>query len=834
MQLGNTLFRDVVPTCCRWIIILLPTLLVAGLSIFISAKFEQTTEKTYLQAIAKSQADQIDLKLETYKAALLTIANSDALVRTGDLEVLRRESETVGKIFGGWFVLATAGEILEIEMLTGLDGTLPPPEPRTSYSEVVAAEQRAVQSGRPEVSDAFLGRATGETVVTLAMPVTAGEFPVRFLYMSFDTQHLSQLLSLQRLPEKMFTAIADGSRRVIARSSEIERFRLTPLPEWYVEASAGIDSAVFEGDPIPGAGERRLFAMQRLKSAPSWTLVVSSPVSRNAITGLNNVWPAIAAIGTFFLLFAVTGALIRHRQIESEKEAAEATAARTSALLNRVTMAEAGKSRLLGIVGHELRTPLVAQLGLLDLLEANSVNEEFAHWIERARHQGHDMLMLLDDLLEVSRLGVGEARLRKTAFDPVALSREITDLLTPIAARNGNMFELQIKSEPAQVLGDTSAVRRILLNFGTNAAKFTHDGKITVVFASHAMSDGSLDMTWSVVDTGIGIASSQIPKLFEEFGRPDNSHQTEASGAGLGLAICKGLANAMGGAVWAESVLGSGSTFFFRVALPMTIEPLGAASTESDGSVDLSGTRILLVEDQELIRLMTARQLLDAGAEVETAIDGLDAIAKSDVNQFDLILMDLRMPKLDGFAAAKRIRTSRGLNVTTPIIGLTAHQTTEVAAKLSDGAIDKCLFKPLDLKKLSEVFSLGNFGPAAKEDERDQVNALMKWDTLDWLTDSDPASALDMVVGFLRECEDAISNVIEALDTGNLTGAGDFAHKLSGLAKVIGAVGLAHELDALEDSTRAGDAARAERGRNKILILSEETRNVLEQWCSAA
>jgi signal transduction histidine kinase/HPt (histidine-containing phosphotransfer) domain-containing protein len=812
-------------TLVRWIVLVSITLFVMLLSLQLSFRMRQEQDQTYLQALVNAEAQQIDLQLESYKAALLTLANSDALVTSFDLSVLSREAQTIGDLFGGWFVLATAGETMEILLNTSGEGPLPAAEPREAYPEVSAAEQVALVTGRPTVSDAFPGRVVKETVVTLAVPVQFDERDGFFLYMSFDTRHLSSLLLNPDLPEGYFLSLADGSRRVIGRSTDIERYELASLPDWFVAATQDRDDGVFTGAAIGDTSDNvRHFALRRLQAAPNWSLVVSAPAHSGFVEGIQITWPVLTALATFFTLLAGTEGQNRYRRLDLARRTAEAEAVEKSALIEALKASEQRRAILLATVGHELRTPLVAQLGMLDLLELAADRHDVNRMIEAARREGHGMLALVDDLLEVARLGSGEARLRESVFHPASLLEDAAALLRPIAARNNNVLTLDVPEAVGPVFGDASAIRRVIINFGTNAAKFTRNGVITLSIASRPLSPDDVELTWSVTDNGIGIAEEDIPNLFKEFGVAKH-RQIYTEGTGLGLAICKGLADALGGSVQAKSRLGEGSTFSLRVELRRS-EPVRTALLPTL-DVDLSGMRILLAEDQELIRMIVSRQLETAGAVVRLAKDGTEAVALAETETFDLILMDLRMPNLDGASAAQHIRNAAGPNASTRIIALTAHQTPETTLLISRGAIDGCLGKPLKLEALAKLVSPGSIGVDLGGPVGEAPEETIDHDVFVGLAGGNRALAIELLRALSRECEDGLSVITEMSRAPDFPAIADEAHRLASLAKANAAIGLVKAFAALEDAARHKDEAGAMEACTKARHLLQGIRDAI-------
>ena len=353
----------------------------------------------------------------------------------------------------------------------------------------------------------------------------------------------------------------------------------------------------------------------------------------------------------------------------------------------------------MAVLAHDLRTPLVAMLGSLDLFRAHSDQPPQERILHRLKAEGHGMLNLIDDVLELARLGAGEARLRPEPFAPITLLTQIGDLVRPSAERHGTGIVVQVDDFPI-LRGDVASLRRVLLNFATNAVKATRGGNVRLSATHGAANAGGHTVTFAVTDTGCGIAPEDIPRLFRDFGMLERDGTT-ADGTGLGLAICRRLAAAMGGEVGVESALGEGSRFWLKVTLPEADSAVSRADSETDDpSAVLAGLKVLVAEDHDIIRQLTCVNLARVGMLPTEAADGEIAVELAETEEFDLILMDLQMPRLDGDEAAARIRGGGGPSARARIICVTAHQSPKIALMLSDLAFDACVRKPLDLNQL--------------------------------------------------------------------------------------------------------------------------------------
>lgn len=795
-------------TAFRWRlgIAILSALAAAMVSILWVGRLEQERDITHLEALLDAETALVDMQLSAYSAALLTIARSDAVAGRTDVTALRREAQRLGDLFGGWFVLSRSGPSLDIIMQTRTEGPPPTPIPRSAVPQIVAAEQRATLTGQPAVSDAFMGQVAGEHVVTLAVavPQPSPYAHGRFLYMSFDTQHLSDLLVGGDMPRDHVSTIVDGSQRIIARSSAMDQYRMASLPAALEDAAATDSTTVLIGAELDPGDGRRIVAMRRLAMAPNWTLLVSAPYRPVFLMGLRSIWPVLSVLATVLVLLGADRVRHRYQMQRMARQAAEAEAHEKSQLLEALRVAQTRQTKLIGVVGHELRTPLLAQLAVLDLLATGAIDRGGNSLLDRAKRDAQDMLDLLDDLLDIARIGTGEVQLSWKPLDPVALLHDAADILRPIAKRNGNKVGVKIEGTPGPVLGDAAALRRILLNFGSNAAKFTQDGKITLALASRPLSGNRVELTLSVTDTGIGIAAADQAGLFEEFARLDSARTLDPGGTGLGLAICRGLAEAMGGEVTVDSAPGSGSTFRARVILPQATEK-SQPEPEQD-ETDLHGLRILIAEDQEIIRRVTARTLEARGARIVAVADGREAVAEAEHARFDLILLDLRMPGLDGVSAARMIRDGQGPNARTPILGVTAQKGPETAALLAKGVFTACLTKPVEAAALPFYLAAALGRGQKPADHRPYGQTLVDSEAVDWLVES-PDFASRLFGNLRSESETVLNALSRARSAEEFIALAEDVHRLSGLAKICGAVALGDALDHIDRAAQAGETA---------------------------
>ncbi len=360
--------------------------------------------------------------------------------------------------------------------------------------------------------------------------------------------------------------------------------------------------------------------------------------------------------------------------------------------------ASMAKTVFLRNVSHEIRTPLTVVLGMSDLIASQSVPQARVEQLrERIAANGRALVTILDDLLDLAKI---EATRIDFDIEPVQVARlagEVTESFEAVAARKQVTLAFDSAgADEVHVLADPKRLRQILVNLIGNAVKFTDDGQVAVRVAE---SPGTRQVFIDVADTGIGMTPEQARDVFEPFAQADATISRRYGGSGLGLAISKRFAHGMGGALEVKATEpGRGTTF--RLTLPATgaadTAPTIPASTAREAA-PLSAVRVLVVEDHEDVRATTRELLTRAGAVVSEAADGLDAIDAVQGGAFDAILMDIRMPRLDGIETTRRLRAS---GQTMPIIALTADAVPEQQAECMAAGCNGYPAKPLDLDQL--------------------------------------------------------------------------------------------------------------------------------------
>jgi CheY-like chemotaxis protein len=385
----------------------------------------------------------------------------------------------------------------------------------------------------------------------------------------------------------------------------------------------------------------------------------------------------------------------------------------------RAAEAEAGaaaraKADFLANMSHELRTPLTSIMGFTALAaEQPELSEVTRGFLERVREAGRALLCTIDDVLDVSKIEAGQVTLRPEPVDLGKLCRGVLELFAPQAGAKD--VELTLDDAAAKdivVRVDPDRVRQMVLNFVSNAVKFTEVGSITLRTRFDEASD---TLAVEAIDTGPGVSAAKQAELFKRFSQLESS-MARRGGAGLGLAICKGLVEAMGGRIGVESEPGRGSRFWFEIPAARTSVPAAALDEEAVEALSFRGARVLIADDHQVNRDLVRLYLAGMDAEVSEAADGIEAVDLAATWPFDAILMDIRMPRLDGAGALARIRAEPGPNDATPILAFTADAAPEQARELIALGFDDVVAKPAEPSALIAAIARAvSFEPAVIE-----------------------------------------------------------------------------------------------------------------------
>jgi CheY-like chemotaxis protein/anti-sigma regulatory factor (Ser/Thr protein kinase) len=377
--------------------------------------------------------------------------------------------------------------------------------------------------------------------------------------------------------------------------------------------------------------------------------------------------------------------------------------------MRRTAEMEGRRNELLVTVSHELRTPLTGLLGHVELLGQSDLSPQQRGWVEQQRRAGQALLGLLGDVADFARLETGEIAIEVTDLDLLALLEECAALMRPLAQQKGLRLRSRLDPGlPRWVKGDPMRLRQVVTNLLGNAVKFTVQGEVTL---SARVTGSPASLTITVTDTGIGIPPERLSEVFERIRPGGHGEGAEAAGrrigaGGLGLAIARRLVEGMGGGIWAESTPGHGSRFSF--ALPL--RP-GQPPAPSRG-----GLRVLVAEDVTASRLLLRAVLERAGHEVTAAEDGTQALAAAQLGRFDIALLDLHMPGVDGLGVARALRALPDGAGRLPLVALTADAEESVGEACRAAGFDAVIRKPFETRRL-----LGLIGGLAGRQASEEV-----------------------------------------------------------------------------------------------------------------
>lgn len=403
---------------------------------------------------------------------------------------------------------------------------------------------------------------------------------------------------------------------------------------------------------------------------------------------------------------SATSLLSYVRDLSAQKKNEEAL----RAAKDKAEVAAQAKSDFLANMSHEIRTPMNAMVGLIHLIKDSGLDSQQMDYLGRIEDSTRSLLRIINDVLDFSKIDAGRLEMEEAEFDLASLLREVLNLNLPLAWQKG--LELILTETPnlkAPLLGDEVRLQQILNNLIGNALKFTSQGRVSlsVRLLDDDRDEGRVRLEFTVRDTGIGFGPEQAERLFVAFNQADTSTTRKYGGTGLGLAISKSLVELMGGEIWTESRPGEGAAFHFTArfkhaagaALKKASDPAQNETEKAELAARIKGAKILLVEDNEVNQLVARRIMEKAGLMVSIADNGLRALESLEADQFDLVLMDIQMPEMDGLEATRRIRANpRWADL--PVVAMTAHALSGDRELSLQAGMNDHITKPINLPEL--------------------------------------------------------------------------------------------------------------------------------------
>jgi len=544
-----------------------------------------------------------------------------------------------------------------------------------------------------------------------------------------------------------------------------------------------------------------------LGASPGGTEVTIATTSRTALMRQESLGEAGLPLTRVWL-----------RDVTELREARTALAAAHEAAL----AGERAKSNFLANITHEIRTPMIGILGMTELTLATELTSKQREYLEMARHSAQSLLTVLNDIVDYARIEVGALELAKTPFDLFATVEEAVSVFRPLAAKKGLSLEYRFLGEvPQNLVGDASRLRQILINLVGNAVKFTDSGSVVLAVypEQEAPSPGKVRLRFAVRDTGIGIPSDKIQAIFDSFTQADVSPARRYQGAGLGLAIVRHLVEMQGGVYGVQSEEGQGSVFSCTIAfgLPADHDENNLDTVVSPQTAPSRPLTILLAEDNPINQIYAQELLEMDGHQVAVAHTGRRALEVLRRRRFDIILMDIQMPEMDGLEATRAIRQDKtgDFDPQIPIVALTAHALKGDRETFLRAGMNEYLSKPVSPESLAAALSRA-MGRQATTAQKVAPAAPMPADagSLEWselLTKArgNTGFLMKLFAAFVAEQPVNLESMREALALADFDQLAFMAHSLKGAAATMCAPLLRETSHALERTAKAADAKGA-------------------------